>query len=127
MLAQSTVALAGTPANTGAVPSVTVMVCEAMLTFPASSVAVQVLVIVWQPVVPLLVSLNEMVGVASQKSVAVTLLAAGGIVAPQSKFKFGGTLANVGGTTSVSVTVMVWLFVPTLPQPSVADQVLVNI
>ena len=98
---------------TGAVPSVRLMVCEAVLAFPASSVAVQVLMMVWQPVVPLLVQLKIIVGVASQKSVAVMppapIAGGGGIVAPQSKLRLGGTLASAGGTRSVNVTVMAWL------------------
>src|SRR5688572_32819264 len=79
---QSTVTLAGTLAKTGAVLSVTVMVCEAVTVLLQLSVAVHVLVMVPQPSTTVEVSVNVTVIVGSQLSVAVTVAAVG--MAPQS-------------------------------------------
>jgi hypothetical protein len=73
------VALAGTPASTGAVVSLTVIVWLAELLLPQLSVAVHVRVITLLQLEPgfVWVSLNEIVGVLSQLSVAVGEAAAG--------------------------------------------------
>src|SRR5918993_1541975 len=75
--AQSTVVLAGTPAKTGSVLSVTVIVCVAVAVLAQLSVAVQVRVIVPQPSTTLFTSIKLTVIVGSQLSVAVTLAAVG--------------------------------------------------
>jgi hypothetical protein len=75
----SAVALAGTPASTGAVVSLTVMTCVPTVLLPQSSVAVHVRVITLLQLEPgfVWVSLNVMVTLGSQASVAVGLAAAG--------------------------------------------------
>src|SRR5918994_854988 len=121
--AQSTVILAGTPAKTGAVLSVTVMVWVAVAVLLQLSVAVQVRVIVPQPSTTLFTSVKVTVIVGSQLSVAVTLAAVG--TAAQSTVVLAGTPAKTGAV--LSVTVIVWVAVAVLPQLSVAVQVRVMV
>src|SRR5688572_14911189 len=112
---------AGTPFNIGAILSSTVMVCVAVTSLPQASVAVHVLVIVPQPSVTLRDSVKMTGTSVSQLSVAVTTAGAG--TAPHSAVMFAGTPTSTGAI--LSSTVMICVAVTSLPQASVAVQVLV--
>jgi hypothetical protein len=112
---------AGTPLNTGAVVSCTVIVWLALALFPQSSVAVHVRVIIVGQV-PDELSLNETEALPHESD-AVTVAAAG--TEPHSTVVSAGTPLSVGAV--VSTTVMTWSPLVLLPQSSVAVQVRVMV
>jgi hypothetical protein len=114
-----------TPEITGGVLSSTVIVCEAVLLLPQSSVAVQVRVLEYSlgHAVGIVTSANVNVGVASQASVAVGVANAG--VAGHWIIDGPGKAEITGAV--ISRTLMVWLSVLLLRQSSVAVQVRVTL
>jgi hypothetical protein len=110
----------------GGVLSSTMIVCTQILLLPQSSVALQVLNMVysWEHCpVPAVTSLNVIVGVASQRSVAVAVpVLAGSVLAVHSMMRPVGQVM-IGGILSSIVIVCVHVLL--LPQSSVALQVLV--
>ena len=98
-----------------------------MLELPQSSVALQVLMMVdsWaQTVLGITTSVEVIVGVASQRSVAVAtpFVPPGAVLALHSMVMLGGQVI-IGGV--ISCTTIVLLQVAVLPQSSVAVHVLV--
>ena len=118
----ATVTLAG-QVMTGAVASTTVIVWPQLLLLPQSSVAVQVRVMMdaSAQLPDAMLSDEVITGVPVQLSVAVPVpVPAAAVEASHSTV----TLAGQEMTGAMlSVTVIVWTQVPTLPQPSVLDQV----
>ena len=114
---------AGNVLMTGPTLSVTLMIWDAVELLPQSSVAVQVLVILYScgqdP--PVVTSTKVKVTVASQASVAVGMSKEG--TAGHSTELIPGRELMTGAV--LSVTVMIWDAVEVLPQLSVAVQVLV--
>ena len=110
---------------TGGVLSSTKMVCRHVLEFPQSSVALHVRCIVYScgHAPPMVTSVDVMVGVKSQLSVAVAvpLVPPGAVLAVQSIVRFGGQVITGGVLSS---TKMVCRHVLEFPQSSVALQVL---
>ena len=97
---QLTVMFAGAVLNTGAVLSSTVMTCFLMLTFPHTSVAVQVLVTLYSPAQsPVVVtSADVKVNALPQASVAVATANTG--VAGQLMVDIAGKVAITGAVIS---------------------------
>jgi hypothetical protein len=123
---QFRVMLAGTFVITGGVLSPTLICCDAVALLPQASVAVHVLVRVYEPAhEPLvLVSAKVMRGVLSQLSVAIGVPATG-TVPPQLRVVFAGMFVSVGGVRSP--TEITWEAVVELPHASVAVQTLVRV
>jgi hypothetical protein len=92
---------------TGGVLSVSVIICTHILIFPLSSTAIQVRFILYptaQPAVAMVTSLKVMVGVGSQKSVAVAVhVTAGAVLELQSTVILGGQMIT-GPRVSLTVT-----------------------
>jgi hypothetical protein len=111
---------------TGGVLSSTNIVCVQLLEFPQSSVALHVLVMVYScgQAPPTVTSVDVIVGVASQLSVAVAVPLAppGAVLAVHWIVKFGGQVIT-GGVLSSTKIVCVQLL--ELPQSSIARHVLV--
>ena len=120
---QSRVVGAGKAAITGAVISCTLMVCVAVEVLPQASVAVQVLVVLYDPAQApgVVTSLEVNVKALPQASVAVAMANTG--VAGQSMVVAAGRAAITGAV--ISCMLMVCVAVEVLPQASVAVQVLV--
>ncbi len=102
---QATAMSAGTPARTGGVVSLIVMVCVAALSLPHASRAVHVRTRARASAQApgTVVSANVTAGAGSQVSVAVTG-AGGGTGALHSSVVSGGTPASTGGVTSFTLT-----------------------
>ena len=120
----SIVILGGQKVITGGVLSSTKMVCRHVLELPQSSVALQVRCIVYScgQAPPMVTSVDVMVGVRSQLSVAVAVPFAppGAVLAVHSMVRFGGQVMTGGVLSS---TKMVCRHVLEFPQSSVALQV----
>src|SRR6476646_9110593 len=120
----SMVAATGTEVNTGAVLSVTVIVCEAVAVLPHASVAINVLVRVYSLAhVPGALASVEVMLTAPHASLAVGVPNDG--VSGHSMVAATGTEVNTGAV--LSVTVIVCEAVAVLPQASVAINVLVRV
>jgi hypothetical protein len=119
---QETVTAAGTPLNTGAVVSLTVMVWLQLALLPLLSVAVQLRVITLLQLEPgtLWLSLKLTATTPSQLSVAVTLAAAGTALEHCTLAVAAGQPLNTGASRSTTITCCVQ--VAALPQASVAVQ-----
>ena len=113
---------AGNAEMTGGVVSSTLIVCDALVTFPHASVAVHVLVILYEPGHDpgMVTSVKVSVGVL-QLSVAVGVVHDG---VPEHSIVDGAGSAEITGSV-VSSTLIVWDAFVTLPHASVAVQVLV--
>ena len=111
----------GRGSNTGAVTSCTWMVCVSVELLPQASVAVQVLVVLYDPAqVPgMVTSLEVNVNALPQASVAVAMANTG--VEGQSMVVVAGKAAITGAV--ISCTWMVCVAVEVLPQASVAVHV----
>ena len=116
---------AGSDAMTGAVMSCTLMVCDLVDALPHASVAVHVLVTLYDPAqAPFVVtSANVKLNVLPHPSEAVAVANTG--VAGQLIVEGAGSAAMTGAVTSC--TLIVWDAVDELPQASVAVQVLVTL
>jgi hypothetical protein len=116
---------AGNGAITGAVISCTLIVCEAVDAFPQPSVAVQVLVTLYEPTqAPLVVTFIKVkLRELPHASDAVAIVNDG--VAGQLRVDGAGSAAMTGAVTSC--TLIVCEAVEALPQPSVAVHVLVTL
>ena len=116
---------AGSDEITGAVMSCTVIVCDAVDEFPHPSVAVHVLVTLYEPAqAPFVVtSFDVSVNVLPQLSVAVATAKTG--VAGQLMVEGAGRDAMTGA--DISCTVIVWDFVDEFPHASVAVHVRVTL
>src|SRR6476661_1672783 len=120
----SMVAAAGTEVNTGAVLSVTVIVCEAVAVLPHASVAINVLVRVYSLVqVPGVLASVEVIDTLPHASLAVGVPKLG--VNGHSMVATTGTEVTTGAV--LSVTVIVCEAVAVLPHASVAINVLVRV
>jgi hypothetical protein len=119
---------AGKAAITGAVVSVTVMVCEAVDVFPQASVAVQVLVTEYELAqAPGVVTSTKVSVTVEQASVAVACTKVGETdlaMVSQDKVTGAGSGSITGGV--VSITLMVCEAVEVFPQASVAVHVRVT-
>ena len=115
------VVVAGRAAITGAVISCTWMVCVAVEVLPQASVAVQVLVVLYDPAHDpgVVTSLEVRVNALPQASTAVAMANTG--VDGQSRVVAAGKAAITGAV--ISCTWMVCVAVEVLPQASVAVQV----
>jgi hypothetical protein len=123
---QSTLTFDGMFANIGAVVSVTVIVCVAVVLFPHRSVAVQVLVIIEEPKQEpaVFITTGPVTVAVPQLSLAVTTPAPGTAgIALHWTIRLAGIPDNTGGV--VSVTVIICEAEAELPHKSVAVQVLV--
>ena len=116
---------AGNAPITGASVSITLIVCDAVEAFPQASVAVQVLVTLYDPAhAPSVVtSADVSVNALPQASVAVATANSG--VAGQFIVDGAGNAPITGA--SVSITLIVCDAVDAFPQASVAVQVLVTL
>jgi hypothetical protein len=121
---QSIVEFAGKAAITGAVLSCTLIVCEAVDELPHESVAVQVLVIEYEPAHEPLVVTSAEVNVKAEPQASVAVATANTGVAGQSIVEFAGKAAITGAV--LSCTLIVCEAVDELPHESVAVQVLVT-
>jgi uncharacterized protein with HEPN domain len=121
---QSIVEFAGKAAITGAVLSCTLIVCEAVDELPHESVAVQVLVIEYEPAHEPLVVTSAEVNVKAEPQASVAVATANTGVAGQSIVEFVGKAAITGAV--LSCTLIVCEAVDELPHESVAVQVLVT-
>src|SRR5207342_695587 len=120
----SMVAAAGTEVNTGAVLSVTVIVCEAVAVLPQASVAINVLVRVYSLAhVPGVDASLVVIVTVPQASLAIAVPNAG--VSGHSMVVAAGIVVNTGAV--LSVTVIACEAVAVLPQASVAINVLVRV
>jgi uncharacterized protein with HEPN domain len=119
---QSIVEFAGKAAITGAVLSCTLIVCEAVDELPHESVAVQVLVIEYEPAHEPLVVTSAEVNVKAEPQASVAVATANTGVAGQSIVEFAGKAAITGAV--LSCTLIVCEAVDELPHESVAVQVL---
>ncbi len=122
---QLIVDVAGNEAMTGAVMSWTLIVCDFVELFPQASVAVQVLVTLYDPAhAPFIVTSFEVnVNALPQLSVAVAIANTG--VAGQLMVVGAGNAAITGAV--MSCTLIVCEAVEEFPQASVAVQVLVTL
>jgi Ni,Fe-hydrogenase III small subunit len=113
---------AGNAEITGGVVSFTLMVCDAIVTLPHASVAVHVLVMLYEPEHEpgVVTSANVNVGVL-QLSVAVGVVHEG---VPEHSIVVGPGRGEITGGV-VSSTLIVWEALVTFPQASVAVHVLV--
>ena len=120
----STVVSFGKLTKVGAIVSITVMTCVWTVALPHSSVAVQVRVIVDEPVqLPGIVSLvMTTLTILSQLSVALKTAATG--IALQLTVVSAGAVSTIGST--LSSTVIVWIELVLLPQSSVAVYILLS-
>ncbi len=114
----------GKAAVAGPTGSVTLIVCEALETFPQASVAVQVLVMEYEPAQAPLVVTSAEVKVKAEPQASVAVATANTGVAEQLMVEGAGKAAMTGAT--VSVTLIVCEALETFPQASVAVQVLVT-
>ena len=119
---QSIVDVGGKAAITGAVVSVTLIVCVAVEEFPQTSVAVQVLVTEYAPAHPPLVVTSLKVKEATVPQLSVALACAKEGVAGQLMVDVPGKAAITGAVVSLIVIVLV-TGAKALPQESVAVQV----
>src|SRR6185503_9556071 len=120
----SMVAATGTEVNTGAVLSVTVIVCDAVAVLPHASVAINVLVRVYSLAqVPGALASVEVIDTVPHASLAVGVPNDG--VSGHSMVAATGTEVNTGAV--LSVTVIVCDAVAVLPHASVAINVLVRV
>ena len=115
----------GNGAITGASVSITVIVCDELDAFPHPSVAVHVLVTLYDPAqAPGRVLSDDVnVNVLPHASIAVATAKTG--VAGQLIVVGAGNAAMAGAVTSC--TLIVWEAVDAFPQPSVAVHVLVTL
>jgi hypothetical protein len=112
---------------TGATLSSMTIVCTQVPVFPQSSVADHVRVIVdsWGQAPPVVTSVNAIVGIPSQLSVAVALpVLAGAVLALQAMVMLAGQVITGAWLSSINI---VWAHVLLLPQSSVALQVRVMV
>src|SRR4029079_587700 len=120
----SMVAATGTEVNTGAVLSVTVIVCDAVAVLPHASVAINVLVRVYSLAqVPGALASVEVIDTVPHASLAVGVPNVG--VSGHSMVAAAGTEVNTGAV--LSVTVIVCDAVAVLPHASGAINVLVRV
>lgn len=119
------VSCAGSEAMTGATKSTTVMVWDVLEIFPQPSVAVHVLVVLYEPAHAPCVTTSEYVRVNAlpQASVAVAIAKTG--VAGHAIVEGAGKEDITGGV--VSMTLIVWELVEEFPQTSRAVHVRVTL
>ena len=99
------VEVSGKAAITGAVLSITFMVCEALETFPQASVAVQVLVMEYEPAQAPLVVTSAEVKVKAEPQASVAVATANTGVAGQEMVEVSGKAAITGAVTSLLLIV----------------------
>src|SRR6267142_2206366 len=122
---QSMVVVAGNGSITGAVTSCTLIVCDAVDVLPQSSVAVHVLVTLYEPAHAPFVVTSAKVSVNALPHASVAVAVANTGVAGQSMVVVAGNGSITGAVTSC--TLIVCDAVDVLPQSSVAVHVLVTL